>query len=56
MGKARSKNSFVEFAKEHDLDTDEAQEAFDRAMGKIAKPKRKGDVSKHLNDAENDSK
>lgn len=34
-------NRFVETARELGLDTDEANEAFERAFGKIAPPKKK---------------
>lgn len=45
--KARPKaqpNRFVEDAREMGLDTDEANAEFERAFGKIAPPKKKGDV------------
>lgn len=39
----RRRSGFVETARELGLDTDEANEAFERAFGKIAPPKKKGD-------------
>ena len=38
------KNTFVETAKELGLDSEEAEREFERAFGKIAPPKKRGDA------------
>lgn len=38
-------NRFVEDAREMGLDTDEANAEFERAFGKIAPPKKRGDAA-----------
>ena len=46
MGKTQNRqNSFVEDARKMGLDTDEANAEFERAFGKIAPPKKKGDMA-----------
>ena len=39
------RNRFVETARELGLDNEEAAAAFERAFGKIAPPKKKGDIA-----------
>lgn len=41
----KPRNSFVETARELGLDNEESAVAFERAFGKIAPPKRPGDVA-----------
>lgn len=43
--RAKPVNKFIETARELGLDTKEAEEAFERAFGKIAPPKKKGDIA-----------
>ncbi|MCO5146025.1 MAG: hypothetical protein M9895_07575 [Aquamicrobium sp.] len=45
MTKAKPQNRFVEDAREMGLDTPEADAEFERVFGKIAPPKKKGDVA-----------